>query len=526
VQRLLESSILVLCILSCAGCAGIVPRARPDATEYKRTASYAFPQTEKTSLRDALAEDIAKNKGKSGFRIFEKGSQSLMARLALVRLAERSLDLQYYGIGDDTSSHLMMKSLLLAAERGVRVRLLIDSFTVTDMKDSLNVLENVPNIEIRVFNPMVTRDQSLLSRVQGLFSDIDYVNKRMHNKAFIADNQVALVGGRNVSDAYFEADEELDFKDLDVLTAGPITAEISESFDAYWNNKNAFPIQMVHEPEKDPAAKEHLARILDADWEKEFKNPRRQLQLTAPLREVIQNPDMALIWAVADLAVDDPAKVDTPREENESDPLNKMMALLRHAQKEFLIISAYFVPMEDGVRWLSGLEQKGIAVRVLTNSLASTDVVAVHSGYEPYRKDMLKNGIELYELMPMDGKKAEQRLVGRAQPPRAGLHSKVYLIDDEYTVIGSFNLDPRSVELNTEMAVIIQSPEIAARMKRLFERTIAPELSYRLALTKDDQLVWNGIEKGRKLHHKTEPHAGFWRNLQNKISNIIPADQL
>jgi putative cardiolipin synthase len=139
---------------------------------------------------------------------------------------------------------------------------------------------------------------------------------------------------------------------------------------------------------------------------------------------------------------------------------------------------------------------------------------------------MLKNGIELYELMPMDGKKAEQRLVGRAQPPRAGLHSKVYLIDDEYTVIGSFNLDPRSVELNTEMAVIIQSPEIAARMKRLFERTIAPELSYRLALTKDDQLVWNGIEKGRKLHHKTEPHAGFWRNLQNKISNIIPADQL
>jgi putative cardiolipin synthase len=394
------------------------------------------------------------------------------------------------------------------------------------MKDSLIVLENVPNIEVRVFNPMATRDQSLLSRVQGWFSDIDYVNKRMHNKAFIADNQIALVGGRNVSDAYFEADEDLDFKDLDILTAGPITAEISQSFDAYWNNKNAFPIQMVHEPERDIAARQRYIRILDADWQNEFKNPRRQLQLAAPLRDVIRNPDLALTWAVADLAVDDPSKVDTPREENESDPLNKMLALLRHAQKEFVIISAYFVPMGDGVRWLSGLEQKGIDVRVLTNSLASTDVVAVHSGYEPYRKEMLRNGIELYELMPMDGKKSEQRLIGRAQPPRAGLHSKVYVIDGQYTVIGSFNLDPRSVELNTEMAVIIQSPEIAARMKALFERTIAPDSSYRLALTKDNQLVWNGIEKGRKLHHKTEPHAGFWRNLQNQISTLIPDDQL
>ena len=523
---MLTGSLVLLSLLSCAGCAAIMSRARPDATEYVRTVSHAFPQTEKTSIGEALANDVAKNQGKSGFRIFEKGSQSLMARLALVRLAEKSLDLQYYGMGDDTSSHLMIKALLLAAERGVRVRVLIDSFTIADMKDSLIILENVPNIEVRVFNPMATKDQSLVSRVRGLFSDIDYVNKRMHNKAFIADNQIAIVGGRNVSDAYFEADEDLDFKDLDVLTAGPITDAISESFDAYWNNKNAFPIEMVHEPDSDDEIRERRLRILDADWQKEFSNPRRQLQLAAPLHDVITNPDMALIWAVADLAVDDPDKVNTLRDENESDPLNKMLTLLQHAQKEFLIISAYFVPLEDGVRWLSRLERKGIDVKVLTNSLASTDVVAVHSGYEPYRKDMLKNGIELYELMPMDGKKSRQRLVGRAQPPRAGLHSKVYVIDGEYTVIGSFNLDPRSVELNTEMAVIIQSAEIAARMKVIFERSTAPESSYRLALTPDDQLVWNGIEKGRKLHHKTEPHAGFWRNLQNKISNIIPANQL
>ena len=525
-KLLFKRAILACLILSSVGCAGIMPRARPDATEYKRDQSFSFPQTESTSIGETLAEDIQKNPGKSGFRIFEKGSHSLMARLALVRLAEKSIDMQYYGIGDDATAHLMMKSLLQAAERGVRVRLLIDSFTITEMKESLIVLENVPRIEVRVFNPMTTRDQSLISRVQGWFSDIHYVNKRMHNKAFIADNQIALVGGRNVSNAYFEADEELDFKDLDVLTAGPITNNISESFDAYWNNKNAFPIGMVHKSSGDTKAREEIIRQIDADWTTGFNDPRRQMQLVAPLRDVLKNPDMALTWAVADLAVDDPSKVDTPRDENESDPLNKLLSLLQHAQTEFLVISAYFVPLDSGVKWLTGLEQKGMDVKILTNSLASTDVVAVHSGYEPYRKDLLKGGVDLYELMPVNGKKSEQRLIGRSQPPRAGLHSKVYVIDQKYTVIGSFNLDPRSVELNTEMAVIIDSPEIAARMKRLFERSTAPETSYRLALTPDDDIVWNCIEKGKTIHYKTEPHAGFWRNIQNKISHVIPDDQL
>ncbi len=356
----LKRTLLFSLLLGCVGCAGIIPRARPDATEYKRETSFSFPQTEKTSIGDALIEDIEKNPGKSGFRIFEKGSQSLMARLALVGLAERSLDLQYYGIGGDISSHLMMKALLLAAERGVRVRLLIDSFTVADMRDSLIVLENVANIEVRVFNPMTTRDQSLVSKVQGLFSDIDYVNKRMHNKAFIADNQIALIGGRNVSDAYFEVDEDLDFKDLDILTAGPITNSISESFDAYWNNKNAFPIQMVHEPSQNKEERAKLIQRLDEDWAIGIKDMRRQLQLMAPLQDVLKNPDMALTWAAAELAVDDPSKVDTPRDENESDPLNKLVSLLKRAQSEFLVISAYFVPLESGVKWLAGLEQKGI----------------------------------------------------------------------------------------------------------------------------------------------------------------------
>lgn len=513
-------------LLSCAGCAGVASRARPDAVEYTRKSSVAIPQSEQTALGSALAEDISKNPGKSGFRIFEKGGQSLMVRLALIRLAERSIDMQYYGIGNDTSSHLMMKALLLAAERGVRVRVLIDSFTIAQMKESLIVMESVPNIEVRVFNPMTTRDQPFFSRLKGMFTDIHFVNKRMHNKAFIADNQLALVGGRNVSDAYFEADDALDFKDIDVLTAGPMTAAISESFDAYWNDKNAFPIGAVYSKKSDPQERIRLVALLDSDWAAGLKDARRQLQLVAPLRDVLQNPDMALTWAHADLAVDDPSKIETPREENESDPLNKMMALLRGAKSEFLIISAYFVPMDSGVKWLAGLREKGMAVKVLTNSLASTDVVAVHSGYEPYRKDLLKSGIELYEQMPADGRRSAQRLIGRSQPPRAGLHSKVYVIDARYTLIGSFNLDPRSVELNTEMAVIIDSPEIAARMKRMFDRSISPESSYRLALTADQDIVWNCIENGRKIHYKSEPRAGFWRTIQNKVSHVIPEDQL
>lgn len=508
------------------GCVGIP--TRPDATEYKRTITHAISQSEKTELGNALKDPVKQHPGQSGFRIFENGSQSLTARLALVRLAQKTVDLQYYAIANDVTSNLMMEALIRAAHRGVRVRLLIDSFTVNDMEDALLALNGVENIEIRVFNPLTTQDQSYLSRLGSLFTELPQANKRMHNKALISDNQMAIMGGRNLSDEYFDADDEFEFKDMDVLTAGPITNEMSKSFDEYWNDQNAFPVDAVYKPNKDPKAIEQLRSDLKQNWDEQTKDPKRRQQLVSPLPEIMKDPALKLVWAKSELASDDPDKIERPTSIHHSEPLKYLVSLLDTAKHEFIIISAYFVPKDEGVEWLGSLEQKGIHVRILTNSLASTDVVAVHSGYAPYREALLRKGIELYELIPIGEKRSRQRLLGRKQPPRAGLHSKVYVIDGRHTIIGSFNLDPRSVELNTEMAIVIHSEELSQQVQKMFARAIQPNVSYHLMFDQSGkELRWQGIEKGKKLRYSHDPHSGVWRNIQNFVVTILPVeDQL
>lgn len=523
-----RAAFFCLTLFTLMGCVHGEGRARPEATQYRRVESHAIPQTERTQLGDAIAKTVQENPGKSGFRIFHRGSSSLLARLALVRMAEKTLDLQYYAVADDKTSNLMMEALILAAKRGVRVRLLVDSFTVNDMKPTLLAFDGLENIEIRVFNPLTTRDQSPLSRLASVMIDLPYANKRMHNKALISDNQMAIMGGRNLSDEYFDADADMEFRDIDVLSAGPITNEISKSFDHYWNDKNAFPISAVYKPLRTPKKAQKIREKLENNWNSEIKNPIRKQQLTSALPEILANPDLKLTWAKAELAVDSPSKITEDTTPLDSPPLQSIVSLLDKAHKEFLVISAYFVPKDEGVEWLAGLEARGIHVRVLTNSLASTDVVAVHSGYAPYRVALLQKGIELFELIPVGDKRPRQRLIGRSQPPRAGLHSKAYVIDDTYTIIGSFNLDPRSVELNTEMALVIESPELSAEMKKSFERIVQPDISYRVML--DDsgkELRWQGIENGKKMRYDHEPRSGVMRTIQNFLFNRIPfEDQL
>lgn len=509
--------------LLAGGCAPV--RARPDATNYLRTVSTAISQSEDTALGKILEPEIRKFPGQSGFRFFENGEASFTARLALIRAANKTLDLQYYAMGNDASSQLMLEALIRAAARGVRVRFLVDSFTVADMDDMLVACDGLKNIEIRVFNPLMTQDQSPMARLRAVFTDLPYANRRMHNKALISDNQAAIVGGRNLSNQYFDEDEEVNFRDVDVLAAGPIVAKISESFDDYWNGPDTFPVDVVYKSafESREIAK-HRAE-LKKNWDAQLQQPERQMQLVAPFKTVLAQKGMGLTWAKAELASDDPMKVQRPEHWSESIPLKKMLGLLDKANREFIIVSSYFVPQKNGVEWLAGLEERGVEVKVLTNSLASTDVVAVHSGYEPYRKDLIAAGVELYEMMPIDQKKASQRLFGRGQPPMAALHSKVYVIDGEHTIIGSFNLDPRSVELNTEIALVIHSREIAAQMQGMFERSTDPRVSYTLTVDRG-KLWWHGLEKGRPRKYDHEPHAGFWRNLQSSLMSLLPEDQL
>lgn len=516
-----------LCILLClalTACATLGERgiAVMEKKGIVKEASYAIPPDTDTALHRVLSASIRKNDGKSGFRVYDRGEDSLYARMALMQMAEKSLDLQYYAVADDITSNLMVEGLIMAAERGVRVRLLIDGFTIAGMADSLTAFDGIKNIDVRVFNPVGFSDEDPFSKLSGMVSNAPQVNRRMHNKAIISDNQIAMIGGRNLGDEYFDADAEVSFKDIDILAAGSITQQISKSFDDYWNDDSAYPLEAVYHPANAKNA-DNIRRELKDNWNKRVLDPKWAFSYQRSVEDMIHDKRVELIWAPAKFVADDPLKVQPVADDKNSEPLDELLNVANRAQKELIFVSSYFVPLERGMGWLAQTRQKGIAVRILTNSLASTDVVAVHSGYESSRQSLLKQGIELYELRPLNERSTKQRLLARSAPPRAGLHAKVYIVDRRYTLTGSFNLDPRSVDLNTETMLLIDSPQISQALAAGFERAIDPGNSYKLALDPTNgALVWISREDGQMHTEHFEPEAGIGRRFQNFLFSLLP----
>lgn len=511
---------LVLALLLMPGC-----RSTEAAREAPQVPSHAIAQDEKTTLGDALAADVAAHPGMSGFRILKTGSESYAMRLGLIQAAEKTLDLQYYSIHDDVTSNLLLEAVVRAAQRGVRVRLLIDGINVGAVADTFSVLDEFKNVQIRVFNPFATRDDGLVGRMVTALTDLDSVNRRMHNKTLIADNQMSIMGGRNLGDEYFEENPDVTFRDIDILTAGPITAAISKSFDDYWNHKDAVPMGQLERPRRDPLLIRQTRAELAAHWEKTLKTEKGAKLLKSSIAARLKDADIPLTWARAEVAVDTPHKIDPDSGNDHSRPLNRLDALLDHAEKEFIAVSPYFVPREEGVEWIKGLIARGIDVRIITNSLASTDVVAVHTGYRRYRDDVVKSGAELYEMKPIAGDKPRQRLIGKSAPAAASLHAKVYVVDRKETMIGSFNLDPRSVELNTEIALVIHSVPLSLEMVEMFEEVIDPATSYRVTLDDSrEEVVWQTEKDGRMMESRSEPAAGFWRGLQSRVMALLPIE--
>jgi putative cardiolipin synthase len=536
-NRAINKRTMIICMmisLFLAGCTADHLQSRPDANEYKRTSSFAIAQSVRTSIGDALAPSIKSRPQQSGFHLLTKGNDSLDMRLAMIRAAEKTLDMQYYAIHDDVTANLLLEALLRAAERGVRIRFLLDNITFDEVASSLSALDNVRNIEIRVFNPMTTGDQSLPSRITGLFTDLGKATKRMHNKVIITDNQLAVTGGRNLGDEYFDAASDVNFKDLDILAVGPIVDKMSHSFDLYWNSKEAFPVATLRPAETNPEKLAKIKKQLKDNWEKQLKTAdgKKLLGSSLPLR--LKNAEIPLIWAISELAADDPEKVDKPEEEVVSKPMRWMSYLASKGKKEFIAVSPYFVPQQEGVDWLAALVKRGMSVKVLTNSLASTDVVAVHTGYSRYRKDVINSGVELYEMKSTLSQRPRQRLFGASAPAQASLHSKVYIVDRKDIVIGSFNFDPRSVDLNTEIALVIHSPTLAAQLLKLINDTMLPDNSYRvLAETRKidnkpvESLVWVTRDEGKEVRYTNDPNAGVWRNMQLFVTGLLPIeDQL
>lgn len=526
---LVQCRLLLVCLLASA----CVPRSV--ASDYPREPTYALTDTQDTPLGHTIVSAAKGHPGMSGYYLITTGSDAFAKRVALIRSARRSLDMQYYIIRGDATGSILLQEVLFAADRGVRVRMLVDDMYTDAIDDNLSVFNAHPNIEIRSFNPRSTKGSPPFARIYNYLFDWDRVTRRMHNKALIADNQAAIVGGRNLGDEYFNASHNFNFNDIDMIAGGPVVRSISHSFDQYWNSESAFPLRALKVPQATKELAHKVRTEMQMNRDKFMKTEEAQTLREPSLHEALKRNNTKLLWAKGSLSVDDPRKLDAEPDEARSKPAERIDSLLDNAKSEFIIISAYFVPRDEGVEWLHSLTKRGLRVRVLTNSLASTDVAAVHAGYARYRKALLEGGVELYEFKPQ-GSRPKQKFRGSTSP--ASLHAKVYVIDRKHVVLGSFNLDPRSIELNTELAITIHSEILAGQILNMFNKSTQPSECYHVVLSDDSRregvashstsLRWiTQEEDGRMVTYDHEPAAGIVSHAVAGITSLLPVeDQL
>ncbi len=468
----------------------------------------------------------------SGFRLLTLNSNALMSRVALAERAKQSIDLQYYIFEDDETGRLIAQSLLKAADRGVRVRMLVDDIT----KDSgslklFEALDAHENMEVRLFNPFNTRMPGMLSKTAQMLVEFRRLNRRMHNKAFIVDNRVAIIGGRNIGDDYFDANEKNNYRDLDLLAIGPVVPAASHSFDAYWNDEASLPVSAYHNAKDSPI---DLAKArLELD-----KHVRKFAESDFAQAVIEELPDGATadrrgqwFWGTSVLAADQPEKIELGEDQPNLRIAPAIRKLITGAQSELLLITPYFVPSDQDALDLITLAKRGVATRVLTNSLASTDQIAVHSAYASRRRALVGGGLELFELKPVAG--VTQTAAQLDRPSGVSLHAKSFVVDSRYVFVGSMNMDNRSKLLNTEMGLIVDSPALAKAVAQYFATVTLPANAYRLALQGKDgaaggdgQLIWITEENGQPKTLTSEPETGLMKKVEVMLFKLLPIDGL
>jgi len=477
-----------------------------------------------TRLERWIEAPARESSGRSGFRLLPTGLDAFVARALLIELADRTLDLQYYIFHPDQTGSLIIDRLIAAADRGVRVRVLLDDWGTLDKKDELVAgLDAHQNIEIRVFNPYVHR--SGLHRLVELLTSFTRVNRRMHNKQFIADGVATILGGRNIGDEYFSLGE-LDFQDVDVLAVGPVAQQSTQSFDAYWNSRYAIPIAQLGKfttSETQFAASrkelgERCAQLADSAYARALAE--------SDLAKDLSAHSLHLHWADGKVIADPPDKLTTPPGTRREEYLRGQIAPhLRATRSNLLVVSPYFVPGKQGLALFGERRRAGVGIKVLTNSLAATDVWLVHAGYMKYRRPLLAEGVQLYELRPEAAGARGTRAASILGSSRASLHGKTFVFDGTSVFIGSVNLDPRSLDQNTEVGVLVSSPELAAEVARLFDYWTGPALAYEVR-SEGGHLEWIGKQDGKIARFAREPETGFWRALGAKFFSYLPIDSL
>jgi putative cardiolipin synthase len=524
-----QLALVVVTVFSLAGCMSLQPGA-----DFPKSASAALVHPEETHLGAQFDNAALAHGGVSAFRIISVGVDGFLMRAQMIDAAERTLDLQYFIFRGDETGRLLTDSLLRAADRGVRVRVLVDDGDTMAGDEQIIALDGHPNVQVRVFNPFAYRGHSRLRRGLEFMFHASRLDYRMHNKLLVVDNAVALVGGRNIGNQYFQMDPESQFADDDVFAAGPIAARLSTTFDEFWNSPLAIPAAALDRHQSS-------AKALTERRGRAAERSEQQLQTLnsdgidyaarvatgEPYASVLSGR-LPLVWARADVVSDSPDKKNI----ESGDRRGRLMArsVLKAAgaaQSEVLIVTPYLVPAADELTLLQDLRKRQVQVRILTNSLESTPDPVAQAGYAKYRIPLLKDGVELHELRALLGNtRGSGQTAVVSHYGNYGLHAKLFVFDREKLFIGSMNFDQRSKHLNTEIGVIIDSPELALQTARRFESMVQPANAYALAWrtlgSGSSQLVWDSEENGNAVEYTREPARSEWQRLRQSLLSWLP----
>lgn len=493
-----------------------------------RTPSYTQTNLHNTQLSRLVNQKLIPHQDQSGVVLVNSGQDAFSSRIALTDAAERTIDAQYYIWNSDLTGRLLAERLLDAANRGVRVRLLLDDFGLGagEKDNALIALAAHPKIELRVYNPLHTGLRNGLRKVFGLIVGSARLNRRMHSKTYIVDGSFSIVGGRNIGDEYFDASQQMNYRDRELLVVGPVVVDISKQFDVMWNSQWSFPIASLLKssstPEEIQKKYHDLHEFTETDREQFYALPANATERLKLFNSWLDKST----WAITEF-VYNPPEITGGDEVKGAVFTEFLMKQLDSVDKEILVESAYFILSDEFIKQLDPLLNNDIKIKVLTNSLITTDLWTIHAGYTRNRKDIIKRGIELYEFRP-DAASCQQLMENRqlnCTDFKFSLHSKSVVFDRKVVLVGSFNLNPRSRYLNTETGLIVHSPKLAEQIARDIEENMKPENSWQVLLNEDGELNWHARTQGQVSIETHEPDTGIWLRLKTFLFSWLPVEK-
>ncbi|TMV06356.1 phospholipase D family protein [Ruegeria sediminis] len=478
-------------------------------------ATTAVPASTETTLGRIVLPLVEQNLGRSGITRLQDGHSSFAARIQLADLAEQSIDARYYIWQKDLTGLLLLDALKRAADRGVRVRILLDDNGTPDLDPELAELDAHPNIEVRLFNPFMLRSPRMISYVL----DFSRLNRRMHNKSFTVDGVATVVGGRNIGNIYFARDLEVNYFDLDVVALGEAARAVSEDFDLYWASPSSVPVSLVlpQQPAERSILERSVAKVLALPGGEPYASAVRDL----PLKNELLDNARAFEWVEMDLVSDDPGK-GLAKASEEDFMISRLLKLIERPDSEIMLVSAYFVPGDRLTDILSNWAREGLRVATLTNAQEATDVLPVHSGYRQYRDKLLDAGVEVHELKSDQVKPDLLQQFGLVGSENTSLHAKTFIIDRQYLFVGSFNFDPRSASLNTEMGFLVRSPDLAQELMGDFDSNLAAR-AYRVVYDDNGNMVWREtLADGSERLYVEEPNTSGMSRTLVRVMGWLP----